>query len=133
NTGDEARRTHNLNLANWVCDLFMRRVEADQAWSLFDPKAVPALVDLYGEEFDQAYEAAEAAGLAKKQVPARQLYGRMMRSLAETGNGWMTFKDACNRACNQTGADGAVVHLSNLCTEIIEVTNHEEAAVCNLG
>lgn len=133
NTGDEARRTHNLNLANWVCDLFMRRVEADEQWSLFDPKAVPHLVDLFGEEFEKAYAAAEADGLAKKQVSARQLYGRMMRTLAETGNGWMTFKDACNRTCNQTGTSGKVVHLSNLCTEIIEVTSNEEAAVCNLG
>jgi ribonucleoside-diphosphate reductase alpha chain len=133
NTGDEARRTHNLNLANWVCDLFMRRVEADEQWSLFDPKVVPHLVDLFGEEFDKAYAAAEAEGLAKKQVSARQLYGRMMRTLAETGNGWMTFKDASNRTCNQTGTSGKVVHLSNLCTEIIEVTSSEEAAVCNLG
>jgi ribonucleoside-diphosphate reductase alpha chain len=133
NTGDDARRTHNLNLANWVCDLFMQRVEADQPWSLFDPKAVPHLTDLFGAEFDKAYVAAEAEGLAKRQVPARQLYGRMMRTLAETGNGWMTFKDACNRTCNQTGDSGKVVHLSNLCTEIIEVTSNEEAAVCNLG
>jgi ribonucleoside-diphosphate reductase alpha chain len=133
NTGDEARRTHNLNLANWVCDLFMRRVEADETWSLFDPKVVPELVDLYGEAFDTAYLAAETAGLFKKQISARHLYGRMMRTLAETGNGWMTFKDACNRACNQTTAEGAVVHLSNLCTEIIEVTSNDEAAVCNLG
>lgn len=133
NTGDEARRTHNLNLANWVCDLFMRRVEADEQWSLFDPKLVPHLVDSFGEEFDRAYLEAEARGLAKKQVPARQLYGRMMRTLAETGNGWMTFKDACNRTCNQTGTNGKVIHLSNLCTEIVEVTSNDEAAVCNLG
>jgi ribonucleoside-diphosphate reductase alpha chain len=133
NTGDEARRTHNLNLANWICDLFMKRVEADEAWSLFDPKVVPELTDLFGEEFERAYAGAEAAGLAKKQVSARQLYGRMMRTLAETGNGWMTFKDACNRSCNQTGSNGKVVHLSNLCTEIVEVTSSEEAAVCNLG
>lgn len=133
NTGDEARRTHNLNLANWVCDLFMRRVEADEAWSLFDPKCVPHLVDLYGAEFDAAYVAAEQAGLAKKQMPARQLYARMMRSLAQTGNGWMTFKDACNRTCNQTAEPNSVVHLSNLCTEIVEVTDSHEVAVCNLG
>lgn len=133
NTGDEARRTHNLNLANWVCDLFMRRVEADEAWSLFDPKVVPHLTDLFGEAFDAAYVEAEAKGLAKKQVSARTLYGRMMRTLAETGNGWMTFKDACNRRCNQTGTDGKVVHLSNLCTEIVEVTSRDETAVCNLG
>ena len=133
NTGDEASRTHNLNLANWIPDLFMRRVEANGAWSLFDPKRVPELPDLWGDAFDAAYEAAEAAGLAAKTVPARELYARMMRTLAQTGNGWMTFKDKSNRACNQTARPGRVVHLSNLCTEIIEVTSGDESAVCNLG
>jgi ribonucleoside-diphosphate reductase alpha chain len=138
NTGDTARRTHNLNLANWVPDLFMERVENDWQWSLFDPKKVPHLVDLYGDEFRAAYLQAEADGLYERQVSARLLYSRMMRCLAETGNGWMTFKDASNTKCNQTGsfaADGTpnVVHLSNLCTEILEVTNQAETAVCNLG
>ncbi len=133
NTGDEARRTHNLNLANWVPDLFMRRVEADETWSLFDPKDTPQLVDLFGDEFDAAYEKAEAEGLAVKQLPARDLYGRMMRVLAQTGNGWMTFKDASNKKSNQTGGEGNVIHLSNLCTEILEVTSDAETAVCNLG
>ncbi|HEY4242775.1 MAG TPA: ribonucleoside-diphosphate reductase subunit alpha [Kofleriaceae bacterium] len=133
NTGDEAARTHNLNLANWIPDLFMRRVEANGEWSLFDPKRVPELPDLWGEAFERAYEAAEAAGLAAKTVKARELYLRMMRTLAQTGNGWMTFKDASNRACNQTALPGRTVHLSNLCTEIIEVTSADEAAVCNLG
>ncbi|GIG66314.1 ribonucleoside-diphosphate reductase subunit alpha [Phytomonospora endophytica] len=133
NTGDEAQRTHNLNLAVWVPDEFMRRVEADAEWSLFDPKDVPDLTDLWGERFDAAYAAAEAAGLAKRSVPARTLYARMMRTLAQTGNGWMTFKDAANRACNQTAREGNVVHLSNLCTEILEVTDDETTAVCNLG
>ncbi len=133
NTGDEASRTHNLNLANWIPDLFMRRVEANGDWSLFDPKAVPQLPDLWGPEFDRAYEQAEADGLAQKTMKARDLYARMMRTLAQTGNGWMTFKDASNRACNQTALPGRVVHLSNLCTEIIEVTSQDEAAVCNLG
>ncbi|WP_218040554.1 ribonucleoside-diphosphate reductase subunit alpha [Actinomadura sp. WMMB 499] len=133
NTGEDARRTHNLNLANWIPDEFMRRVESDGMWSLFDPKEVPQLTDLYGEEFDAAYRAAEAAGGYVRQVPARRLYGRMMRTLAETGNGWMTFKDAANRACNQTALPGRTVHLSNLCTEILEVTGDGEAAVCNLG
>jgi ribonucleoside-diphosphate reductase alpha chain len=110
NTGDGARRTYNLNLANWIPDLFMERVEADGLWSLFDPKDVPEFPDLYGE-----------------------LYLRMMRSLAETGNGWMTFKDATNLKCNQTGKPGNVVHLSNLCTEITEVTSKDQTAVCNLG
>lgn len=133
NTGDEARRTHNLNLAHWLPDLFLRRVEADAPWSLFDPKLVPQLPDLYGEEFDRAYEEAERAGLAEKTMPARELYGRMMRTLAETGNGWITFKDKSNRASNQTAQAGNVIHLSNLCTEILEVTSADEVAVCNLG
>jgi ribonucleoside-diphosphate reductase alpha chain len=133
NTGDESSRTHNLNIANWIPDLFMKRVEANAEWSLFDPKLVPELPDLWGEAFDKAYEAAEAAGLAAKVVKARDLYARMMRTLAQTGNGWITFKDASNRACNQTALPGRTVHLSNLCTEIIEVTSGDESAVCNLG
>ena len=133
NTGDEMRRTHNLNLANWVPDLFMKRVHQDGVWSLFDPKAVPQFVDLFGEDFERAYEQAEADGLAARTVKARDLYARMMRSLAQTGNGWMTFKDHSNRKCNQTGEPGNVVHLSNLCTEILEVTSAAETAVCNLG
>jgi len=88
---------------------------------------------VYGEDFEHAYTQAEARGLARKSLAARDLYARMMRSLAQTGNGWMTFKDKSNRACNQTGQPGAVVHLSNLCTEIIEVSAHGETAVCNLG
>lgn len=133
NTGDEARRTHNLNLANWISDLFMKRVESGGKWSLFDPKDVPDLPDLYGDAFERAFEEAEARGLAKKEVSARELYGKMMRTLAETGNGWITFKDKSNRACNQTALSGRTVHLSNLCTEILEVTSKEETAVCNLG
>lgn len=144
NTGDESRRTHNLNLANWVPDLFMERVEKDWQWSLFDPKKVPHLIDLYGEEFERAYLAAEEQGLYEKQISAQGLYRRMMRTLAQTGNGWMTFKDASNLKSNQTGGDTSpsesdshepakVIHLSNLCTEILEVTNSDETAVCNLG
>lgn len=132
-TGDEADRTYNLNLANWIPDLFMRRVEADETWSLFDPKTVPELPDLYGGAFVQAYRQAERAGLGTKTVKARDLYARMMRMLAQTGNGWMAFKDASNRACNQTALPGRTVHLSNLCTEIIEVTSRDEPAICNLG
>jgi len=133
NTGDEAQRTHNLNLANWIPDLFMKRVEADAVWSLFDPKELPELVDLYGEEFEKAYEQAEKDGRFVKQLKARDLYARMMKTLAQTGNGWMTFKDASNLKSNQTGRPQNVIHLSNLCTEILEVTNDKESAVCNLG
>ena len=133
NTGDEARRTHNLNIANWVPDLFMARVEAGEDWSLFDPHVAPELTDLYGEAFEEAYRQAETQGKAARTIPARKLYGRMMRTLAETGNGWMTFKDKCNRASNQTARPGNVIHLSNLCTEILEVTSDAETAVCNLG
>ncbi|MEV5881612.1 ribonucleoside-diphosphate reductase subunit alpha [Streptomyces sp. NPDC052020] len=133
NTGEDARRTHNLNLAHWVPDEFMRRVNADEPWSLFSPSDVPELADLWGEEFDAAYRTAEAAGLARKTLPARELYGRMMRTLAQTGNGWMTFKDAANRTANQTAEPGHVIHSSNLCTEILEVTDDGETAVCNLG
>ena len=132
NTGDEARRTHNLNLANWIPDLFMQRVEAGADWSLFDPYDVPELPDLFGDAFETAYVLAEKNQLAKKIIPARELFARMMRTLGETGNGWITFKDISNRTCNQTGS-GEVVHLSNLCTEILEVTSANETAVCNLG
>jgi len=133
NTGEDARRTHNLNIANWIPDEFMRRVEADADWSLFDPDETPELPDLWGEDFDRAYRAAEQAGRAVRTVKARDLYAKMMRTLAQTGNGWMTFKDTANRTCNQTAEPGNVVHLSNLCTEILEVTSDTETAVCNLG
>jgi ribonucleoside-diphosphate reductase alpha chain len=133
NTGDEARRTHNLNIANWIPDLFMRRVDEDGVWSLFDPKVVPHFTDLYDDAFETAYLEAESSQLFAKQVKARELYARMMKTLAETGNGWMCFKDASNRKCNQTAVSGRTVHLSNLCTEIIEVTSKDETAVCNLG
>ena len=143
NTGEDARRAHNLNLANWIPDEFMRRVEADEPWSLIDPDVVPELPDLWGEAFDTTYRRAEAEGRFVRQVKARDLYAKMMRTLAQTGNGWMTFKDACNAKCNQTGdpggagsgraGSGQVVHLSNLCTEITEVTSDTETAVCNLG
>lgn len=133
NTGDQARRTYNLNIAHWTPDLFMQRVEQDGLWSLFDPKGVPSFPDLYGEAFETAYCEAELQQKYVKRIRARDLYARMMRMLAETGNGWMVFKDACNRKCNQTGVPGNVVHLSNLCTEITEVSSSSEIAVCNLG
>jgi ribonucleoside-diphosphate reductase alpha chain len=133
NTGDDARRAHNLNIANWIPDEFMRRVETDGDWSLFDPKVVPHLVGSWGATFDAAYFKAESEGLAVKTVKARELYARMMRTLAQTGNGWMTFKDRCNATSNQTAHPDNVIHLSNLCTEILEVSSASETAVCNLG
>jgi ribonucleoside-diphosphate reductase alpha chain len=133
NTGDGAARCHNLNLANWIPDLFMVRVEKDEMWSLFDPKDVPEFTELYGEAFAAAYIAAEAAGKFRRQIKARELYAAMMKTLAQTGNGWMTFKDSANRKGNQTLRAGNVIHLSNLCTEILEVSSDQETAVCNLG
>ncbi len=133
NTGDNAQRTYNLNLANWIPDLFMKRVEADGMWSLFDPKTVPHFPDLVAEEFEKAYIKAEQEKLFVRQLKARDLYARMMKVLAETGNGWMTFKDSANLKSNQTARSANVIHLSNLCTEIMEVSSRQETAVCNLG
>jgi len=133
NAGDNAQRTYNINLANWIPDLFMKRVEADETWSLFDPKIVPQFPDLTGQAFEAAYMEAEKKKMFVRQIKARELYARMMKVLAETGNGWMTFKDACNLKSNQTAEATNVVHLSNLCTEITEVSSKQETAVCNLG
>ncbi|MEO8779913.1 MAG: ribonucleoside-diphosphate reductase subunit alpha, partial [Rhodanobacter sp.] len=133
NTGEDARRAHNLNIANWIPDEFMRRVESDGDWSLFDPKVMPQLVDSWGKSFDDLYRRAEANGQATKTIKARELYARMMRTLAQTGNGWMTFKDRCNATSNQTAKPDNMIHLSNLCTEILEVSSLNETAVCNLG
>jgi ribonucleoside-diphosphate reductase alpha chain len=139
NTGDHARRTHNLNLAQWIPDVFMQAVESDGDWHLFDPATAPGLTETFGEAFTSTYEAYVALGLSKKTVKARDLYGRMMRTLAETGNGWMCFSDAVNVKCNQTMLPGNVVASSNLCTEITEVTKTQsimqdgETAVCNLA
>ena len=133
NTGSDERRTHNLNLALWVPDLFMRRVEADADWSLFSPSDAPELLNSFGEVFDRHYEQYEKDGKALKQIPARTLYARMMQTLAETGNGWMCFKDKANLRSAQTGQKGNIIHSSNLCTEILEVTTQDQTAVCNLG
>lgn len=133
NAGAEERRAHHLNLALWVPDLFMKRVETDGMWSLFSPGDVPELLTTFGAEFEKHYERFEAEGLAMKQVNARSLYARMMQTLAETGNGWMCFKDAANARAAQTGAPGNIVRSSNLCTEILEVTSGSQTAVCNLG
>ena len=133
NTGAEERRTHNLNLAHWIPDLFMKRVESDGAWSLFSPSDVPDLPKLYGEAFEKRYETYEREGKALRTVQARALYAKMMQTLAETGNGWMCFKDKANLRSSQTANPENVIHSSNLCTEILEVTSAAETAVCNLG
>ena len=121
NTGDREKRAYNLNLANWIPDLFMKRVEADAPWSLFDPDQHPELVDSFGEDFEKLYEKLESEGKFSSQISARKVYAKMMKTLAETGNGWITFKDTCNTRCN-SAVDGHVVHSSNLCTEIVEPT-----------
>lgn len=133
NTGDESQRTHNLNLANWIPDLFMERVKRGELWSLFDPSRVPELTETYGDDFEKIYLKAEEKKLFTRQINARDLYARMMRTLAQTGNGWMAFKDSSNKKANQTGKPGQIIHLSNLCTEILEVSSQSETAVCNLG
>lgn len=121
NTGDREKRAYNLNLANWIPDLFMKRVKADGVWSLFDPSRHPQLLDLFGEAFEQEYTALEERKEYTAQLPARKVYARMMRTLAETGNGWMTWKDTSNQRCN-SAVNGHLVRNSNLCTEIIEPT-----------
>ncbi|MEM8950506.1 MAG: ribonucleoside-diphosphate reductase subunit alpha [Pseudomonadota bacterium] len=136
NTGDERRRTHDMNTANWVPDLFMERVEADADWTLFSPDDTPELHDLYGAAFREAYEAYETKadrGEVKlfKRIPAKDLWRRMLTMLFETGHPWITFKDTCNIRSPQ-GHIG-VVHSSNLCTEITLNTSDDEVAVCNLG
>ncbi|MET9316430.1 ribonucleoside-diphosphate reductase subunit alpha [Kribbella sp. NPDC003505] len=136
NTGDERRRTHDMNTANWVPDLFMQRVEAGGEWTLFSPDEVPDLHDLYGAAFAAAYvryeEAADRGEIRVfKRVKAVDLWRRMLTVLFETGHPWITFKDACNLRSPQQH-DG-VVHSSNLCTEITLNTTVDETAVCNLG
>jgi ribonucleoside-diphosphate reductase alpha chain len=136
NTGDERRRTHDINTANWIPDLFMKRVLEDKEWMLFSPDEVPDLHHIYGRAFEQRYEQyEERAHQGKiniyKVVNARQLWRKMLSRLFETGHPWITFKDACNIRSPQDHA--GVVHSSNLCTEITLNTSAEETAVCNLG
>lgn len=136
NTGDERRRTHDMNTANWVPDLLLERVRDDRDWTLFSPSDAPDLHDLYGNAFRtryEHYEAQVAAGKIKlfKQIPAKQLWRKMLTVLFETGHPWITFKDPCNLRSPQQHT--GVVHSSNLCTEITLNTSAEEIAVCNLG
>ncbi|WP_198970233.1 ribonucleoside-diphosphate reductase subunit alpha [Xylophilus sp. ASV27] len=136
NTGDDRRRTHDMNTANWIPDLFMRRVMEKGTWTLFSPSNVPDLHDKFGIEFEQAYVAYEekaARGAIKpaRTVQATDLWRKMLTMLFETGHPWITFKDACNVRSPQQHA--GVVHSSNLCTEITLNTSDTETAVCNLG
>ncbi|MFG6429083.1 ribonucleoside-diphosphate reductase subunit alpha [Roseateles sp. LYH14W] len=136
NTGDDRRRTHDMNTANWIPDLFMRRVIEGGDWTLFSPSTCPDLHDLFGKPFEVAYTAYEAKvdrGEIKlfKRMPAKDLWRKMLSMLFETGHPWITFKDACNVRSPQQHV--GVVHSSNLCTEITLNTNDSEIAVCNLG
>jgi ribonucleoside-diphosphate reductase alpha chain len=136
NTGDDRRRTHDMNTANWVPDLFMKRVMENGEWTLFSPSDVPDLHDKFGRSFEKAYleyEAKCARGELKlhKRIPATQLWRKMLTMLFETGHPWLTFKDPCNLRSPQQHV--GVVHSSNLCTEITLNTGPEEIAVCNLG
>ncbi len=137
NTGDERRRTHDMNTANWVPDLFMKRVEQDENWTLFSPGEAPELHDLVGKAFEEKYE--EYEDKAKKgemnqfkSIPAKELWRKMLTMLFETGHPWITFKDSCNLRSPQQHS--GVVHSSNLCTEItLNTSADKEIAVCNLG
>jgi ribonucleoside-diphosphate reductase alpha chain len=136
NTGDDRRRTHDMNTANWIPDLFMRRVMEDGQWTLFSPSTCPDLHDKFGKAFEEAYTAYEAKadrGEIKlfKRMAAKDLWRKMLSMLFETGHPWITFKDACNIRSPQQHV--GVVHSSNLCTEITLNTNETEIAVCNLG
>ncbi|MEO4030758.1 ribonucleoside-diphosphate reductase subunit alpha [Chromobacterium vaccinii] len=136
NTGDDRRRTHDMNTANWIPDLFMKRVMEGGEWSLFSPSETPDLHDLYGQAFEKAYNAYEAKGArgelkVHKRIPALSLWRKMLTMLFETGHPWVTFKDPCNIRSPQQHM--GVVHSSNLCTEITLNTNDDEIAVCNLG
>jgi len=136
NTGDERRRTHDINTAHWIPDLFMKRVIADQQWTLFSPEETPDLHHLYGKAFEKRYvEYEEMVKLnaisMHKTMPARELWRKMLSRLFETGHPWITFKDPCNIRSPQDHV--GVVHSSNLCTEITLNTSAEEIAVCNLG
>jgi ribonucleoside-diphosphate reductase alpha chain len=136
NTGDERRRTHDMNSANWIPDLFMKRVAEEGDWTLFSPDDTPDLHDLYGSAFEKkyiAYEKKAEAGDIKlfRKIKAIDLWRKMLGMLFETGHPWITFKDPCN--VRYTNQHIGVVHSSNLCTEITLHTNEEEIAVCNLG
>lgn len=136
NTGDDRRRTHDMNTANWIPDLFMKRVFEDGDWTLFSPNNVPELHDLHGDAFERAYEEYErkaAAGQVEiyKTVRAKDLWRKMLSMLFETGHPWITFKDACNVRSPQQHI--GTIHSSNLCTEITLNTSPDEIAVCNLG
>ena len=131
NTGKEELRARDLFLALWISDLFMKRVKNSEDWSLFSPSDVPGLWELYGDEFEVAYIQAEAAGKARKVIKARELWSKVIDSQIETGTPYMLYKDAANRKSNQQNL--GTIKSSNLCTEILEYTDKDEQAVCNLA
>lgn len=135
NTGDERRRAHDMNTANWIPDLFMKRMEARESWTLFRANEVPDLHDLYGKAFEERYiqyeQEAKDGKIYGKELPAIDLWKSMLKMIFETGHPWMTFKDACNVRSPQDHV--GVIHSSNLCTEITLNTSKDETAVCNLG
>ena len=131
NTGKEERRARDLFLALWIPDLFMERVEADGEWPLFSPSEVPGLHEIYGQEFNEVFLAAEAAGKARRTLKARDLWAKIIESQIETGTPYILYKDAANRKSNQQNL--GTIKSSNLCTEIIEYTDKDETAVCNLA
>ena len=131
NTGKEELRARDLFLALWISDLFMKRVKASENWSLFSPSDVPGLWELYGDKFEKAYIEAEAAGKARKVIKARELWTKVIDSQIETGTPYMLYKDAANRKSNQQNL--GTIKSSNLCTEILEYTDKDEQAVCNLA
>ena len=136
NTGDERRRTHDMNTSNWIPDLFMKRVQQEGSWTLFTPADTTDLHDLYGKSFEKRYEEYEKMTIDGeithfKTIKALDLWRKMLSMIFETGHPWVTFKDPCNIRSPQDHV--GVVHCSNLCTEITLNNSKEETAVCNIG
>ena len=135
NTGDDRRRTHDMNTANWIPDLFMKRMEERGQWTLFRSNEAKDLHELYGKKFEERYihyeKLAEQGKIQGQKIEALELWKKMLSMLFETGHPWITFKDACNIRSPQDHCGG--IHSSNLCTEITLNTSNDETAVCNLG
>jgi ribonucleoside-diphosphate reductase alpha subunit len=131
NQGDEEARTRDLFTALWIPDLFMKRVKENGQWSLFSPDTAPGLSDVYGEDFEKLYEKYEQDGRARQTIPASKIWMAILKSQTETGTPYMLYKDSCNKKSNQKNL--GVIKSSNLCTEIVEFSDKDETAVCNLG